>query len=34
MWQETLDDENEQLAAYADAQGGGFMPRDAPLFDM
>jgi integrase len=34
LWQETLDDENEQGAAYAEVQGGGFTPRDAPLFDM
>ena len=34
LWQETLDDENAHLVAYAEVQGGGFTPRDAPLFDM
>ena len=34
LWQETLDDENAHLVAYAEVQGGGFTLRDAPLFDM
>ncbi len=34
LWQETLDEQNEQLSAAAEVQGGGFVPRVSPLFDL
>ena len=34
VWQQQLTEENAYLESNAEAQGGGFTPRDAPLFDM
>ncbi len=34
FWQETLDWQNEQASAAAEVQGGGTVPRVAPLFDL
>ena len=34
VWQEILDYENQYLEQSAEINGGGFTPRDAPLFDM
>jgi integrase len=33
FWQEILDYENQYLEQSAEVNGGGFAPRDAPLFD-
>ncbi len=34
FWQEVLDEQNQQLAVQAEVQGGGFVPRENPLFDL